>query len=276
MKKMWLPAIGMLLCSLSALASESSFERTLSVNGSPDLTISTGSGEIRLTRGSDTQIHIVGHVHSSWGASEDQVRAIVANPPIEQTGNIVRVGTQPMHLHNISIDYDVQAPAGTHLDASTGSGELHDEGVGRNSRLSTGSGDIRANGLQGSFTIHTGSGSIVASQLSAGDVRAQTGSGDIDLQNIRGSLSAQTGSGNIRVTGTPAASWRLQSGSGSIDATPGSSGFMLDASTGSGTVRTDQDITMQGSLNRHHVTGSVHGGGPLVHIQTGSGDIHIH
>jgi hypothetical protein len=32
---------------------------------------------------------------------------------------------------------------------------------------------------------------------------------------------------------------------------------------------------MQGSLNRHHVSGTVNGGGPEIHASTGSGDIII-
>jgi hypothetical protein len=32
---------------------------------------------------------------------------------------------------------------------------------------------------------------------------------------------------------------------------------------------------MQGSLNRHHISGTVNGGGPTIHANTGSGDISI-
>src|SRR5579859_3750661 len=85
----------LMLVAIPAAAAppESTFERTLSVNGSAlQLTVSTGGGNINLTRGSDNQLHIVGHVKASWGGNEDEVRQIVANPPIEQTGNIVRIG----------------------------------------------------------------------------------------------------------------------------------------------------------------------------------------
>jgi hypothetical protein len=35
-------------------------------------------------------------------------------------------------------------------------------------------------------------------------------------------------------------------------------------------------MSVQGSLDRHHITGKVNGGGPTVRIQTGSGDVRIH
>jgi hypothetical protein len=50
----------------------------------------------------------------------------------------------------------------------------------------------------------------------------------------------------------------------------------LDASTGSGSVHTDQEMAVQGSFDKHHITGKVHGGGPTVRVETGSGDVRIH
>jgi hypothetical protein len=50
----------------------------------------------------------------------------------------------------------------------------------------------------------------------------------------------------------------------------------VDATTGSGEVKSDPPISMHGSLEKHHVTGDVNGGGPQVKIVTGSGDVTIH
>jgi putative adhesin len=267
----------LMLAALPALASEATFERNLSVNGRVDLAISTGSGYIHLTRGAGNQVHIVGRVHSGWGDSNDaRVHEIAANPPIEQTGNIVRVGTHHENWHNISIDYDIQAPADSFLEAGSGSGDIKVDGVGENAKLSTGSGSIHATGLHGGFTLNTGSGDIYAEQNGEGDVKAQTGSGSIELRNLHGGLRAGTGSGEIKVAGSPAMDWKLETGSGSIEFWPGTTGFTLDASTGSGSVRTDQEMAVQGSFDKHHITGKVHGGGPTVRIETGSGDIRIH
>ena len=70
--------------------------------------------------------------------------------------------------------------------------------------------------------------------------------------------------------------WKLETGSGSIEFWAGSAGFTLDASTGSGSVHTEQEMAVQGSFDRHHITGKVHGGGPTVRIETGSGDVRVH
>ena len=99
---------------------------------------------------------------------------------------------------------------------------------------------------------------------------------DIELHDIQGGLRAGTGSGDIKVTGTPSMDWKLETGSGTIEFWPGNTGFTLDASTGSGEVHSDAEMAVQGSFNRHHITGKVHGGGPTVRIETGSGDVRIH
>lgn len=277
MKRIALAVAILALAAVPALANEATFDRNLTVTGHVELTVSTGSGHIHLTKGSDNRVHVFGRVKSNWGGNEQRVQEIANNPPIEQTGNIIRIGQRHENYHNISIDYDIEAPANSFLEANSGSGEINDEGVGENAKLGTGSGSIHATGLQGGFIANTGSGSITIEQSGGqGDVKVQTGSGSIDLKNARGSLRAGTGSGSIKVAGTPTSDWKLETGSGSIELWLGSAGFNLDASTGSGSVHTDQEMAVQGSLDRHHITGKVHGGGPTVRIQTGSGDIRVH
>jgi hypothetical protein len=264
------------LAAVPALATEQTFERTLSVNGRVELSVTTGSGNIHITQGSGSQIHIFGRVKSNWGGNDEKVRDIAAHPPIEQTGNIVRIGVHHENLHNISIDYEIQAPAESSLDAGSGSGNVVDDGVGENAKLNTGSGNIQATGLRGNFTVATGSGNIYAEQISAGDVKAETGSGSIEVKNIKGSLRAETGSGGIKAGGAPTAPWHLQTGSGGVELWVGDAPVTLDAESGSGSIHTDREMLTQGSTDRHHVTGKLNGGGPTVRVETGSGDIRVH
>ncbi len=276
MRKLLAAAAVLVLTTLPALAAEATFDRTLTVHGQAQLTVKTGSGNIHVTRGADNQVHIFGRVKGSWGVSQERVQQIAANPPIEQTGNIIRIGVWHESLRNVSIDYEVQAPANALLEASSGSGDITVDGVGTNARLATGSGNIHASGLHGAFSVNTGSGDIFAEQNGEGDVKAQTGSGNLELRDLRGGVRAGTGSGDIKVGGAPTGPWRLEAGSGNIDYWPGKAAFTLDASTGSGSIHSDQEMLTQGTNSRHHVTGKIHGGGATVRVETGSGDIRIH
>ncbi len=276
MKRFALAAAILAIAAVPALANEATFERNLTVSGHVELTVATGSGHIHITHGSGDRVHIFGRVKSNWGGNEQKVTEIANNPPVEQTGNIIRIGQRHENYHNISIDYEIEAPANSYLEANSGSGDIKDDGVGENAKLGTGSGTINATGLQGGFVANTGSGNIYAEQVSQGDVKAQTGSGNVELKNLKGSLHAGTGSGNIKVTGTPTSDWKLETGSGSVEFWAGSAAFTLDASTGSGSVHTDQEMAVQGSFDKHHIVGKVRGGGPTVRIETGSGDVRVH
>jgi hypothetical protein len=283
----------------AAWAAERSFDRTLTVNGPVTLHVSTGSGYIHVSPGSDNQVHIVGHVKSnnSWfgGSSDDAVGRVASNPPINQAGNIIRIGENGEDfMRHVSIDYEITTPANTMLvaesgsgdlqlsnlngtvQAHTGSGSIRADKLGAGSKLDTGSGSIEATNLMGSSTLQTGSGDIRAGLGSAGDVVAGTGSGTINLTGVQGAVKAETGSGTLEIGGQPTSPWKLQTGSGDIALRVGSGArFTLDAQTGSGSVKTDLPLTMRGSLDKHHVSGTVNGGGPTIKAETGSGDIRI-
>jgi hypothetical protein len=293
--------VAMFMCLPAvALAAERSFDRTLTVNGPVTLHVSTGAGYIHVSPGSDSQVHIVGHVKSSgnsWfgGSSDDAVSRVASNPPINQAGNIIRVGEgSDDSTRHVSIDYEITTPANTMLTAESGSGDLqlsnlngtvqahtgsgsiHADKLGAGSRLETGSGSIEATNLMGSTTLQTGSGEVRAELGSAGDVVAGTGSGSIKLTNVQGAIKAETGSGSLEISGQPTSPWKLETGSGDVSLQVGSGArFTLDAQTGSGSVKTDLPLTMRGSLDKHHVTGTVNGGGPTIKAETGSGDIRI-
>jgi DUF4097 and DUF4098 domain-containing protein YvlB len=276
MKFVWIAAAALAVATVPALASEATFERNMTVNGRVELSVSTGSGNIHLTHGAGNRVHVFGRVKSNWGGSEQRVKEIAANPPVEQTGNIIRIGARHENLHNISIEYEIEAPADAFLETNSGSGNINDDGIGENAKLSTGSGNIRATGLHGGFSVNTGSGDIYAEQTGQGDVKAQTGSGNVELKNLHGGLRAGTGSGDIKAGGTPTSPWHLETGSGNVELWAGNAGLTLDASTGSGSIHTDREMTTQGSSDHHHMVGKLNGGGPTVRIQTGSGSIRVH
>jgi hypothetical protein len=274
-------AVLLLLCPATLFAADGTFDKTLHVNGPATLSISTGSGSIRVTAGQDSRIHIIGHVHAGkWGSwmdsssPEQRVQQIVSNPPIEQNGNTVSIGKH-LNEHNVSIDYDITAPKGTDLSASSGSGDIHITNLSGPAKISTGSGSIDASGLSRQVLLETGSGEIRAEMLASDNVKAQTGSGSIRLKNVQGALFAETGSGNLEIQGQPTAPWKLETGSGSITMITGDAHFSLDASSGSGSIHSSQPLTIHGNLNSHHVMGDIHGGGPTVRAETGSGEIQI-
>ena len=113
-------------------------------------------------------------------------------------------------------------------------------------------------------------------QTGEGDVKAETGSGSIDINEVHGGLTAETGSGGIKVKGKPTKDWKLETGSGTIEFWAGDTPVTIDASTGSGGIHSDREMLTQGTMNNHHMTGKLNGGGPTVRMESGSGGIQIH
>jgi DUF4097 and DUF4098 domain-containing protein YvlB len=294
------------------------FDRTLQVNGHVDLQVETGAGSIQVHRGSSNQVHVVGHISANnWfggGNAEERVKKLENNPPIQQSGNDIRVGhiDDPELKHDISISYEITVPESTQLrsssgsgdqivsdivgpvEANTGSGSVKISEIGGGARARTGSGSIEANGVHGSLYAHTGSGSINASNIAGGfdgqtgsghvtfeqsapgSVHAETGSGGLELRNVKGSLQAQAGSGDVRVDGEATGEWMVRTGSGSVQLRfPSNASFDLDAHTGSGSINLAHPVEVQGSIGRKEVKGKVGGGGVPVEVQTGSGSIRI-
>jgi hypothetical protein len=313
----WVLCLSVILAaSTVAFAAEGEFHRTLRVTGSVNLDIETGSGSIQVHRGSSTEVSITGRIRTSqWsGAPDDAIKRLESNPPIQQSGNDIRIGhiDDPALKRGISISYDVVAPASTQLhsatgsgnqdisglagpvDASTGSGSMTLGDIGSGLRAHSGSGNldidnikgsvfarsgsgsIRAHGVAGGFDGQTGSGHLELEQTSQGSVRAETGSGGLQLRNLRGSLQAHAGSGNIEASGDPTGQWSVRTGSGSVALRfPQNASFQLDAHTGSGSINLNHPVTVQGSIGRKEVHGKVGGGGVPVEVETGSGSISI-
>jgi DUF4097 and DUF4098 domain-containing protein YvlB len=286
-----------------AHAADASFHRSLNVNGNVTLNVCTSSGDIHVFGVDGNTIQISGNVHSastwhSFGgfSSPVDIKKIADNPPIQQTGSVVNVGNHETcngsMFHSISIDYEISLPRNATVAATSGSGDLHVENIGGFLHAETGSGNIRTNitgngadvetgsgsiamqNAHGPLKAHSGSGDITVRDSELGDSQLGSGSGDIVASDVHGSLKAGTGSGGITITGFPTSNWKLDTGSGSIHfhADPNAK-FTLDAESSSGDIDSKLPITISGHIGKKELRGPVNGGGPVVKMYTGSGDI---
>jgi DUF4097 and DUF4098 domain-containing protein YvlB len=280
------------------------------VSGSGNITVHTGSGNSVAV-----SAKIRASASWLFGGDEEaMVRRIEEHPPIEQQGNTIRIGhvQDSDLLRHISIDYDLTVPAQTKLSsrtgsgdtfvsgiqlpvvAKTGSGNVTAENLGADAHISSGSGDlkinsikgvlhadtgsgnVRAQGVAGAIFASTGSGDVEMDQVAAGDIKVDTGSGNVKLRGVKGGLRASTGSGDIQAEGEATHDWRLGAGSGNITLRlPAQAGFDLNARTSSGKLKVNRQITTQGTFSKNQIQGKVGGGGVLLDLHTGSGDIEI-
>ena len=279
---------------------QGTFDRTLQVSGPVDLEVLTHSGDVTVRAGASGTVSIHGKIYvgDRWfgGRREDDVQAIEKNPPIRQEGNSIHIDY--VDYHNISVDYEITVPANTAVrthsgsgdqtlegtkgsaDITTGSGDVKMRGVTGQIHLQTGSGDVRAQEIAGSVKGQTGSGNIEVAEVGAGDIDLHTGSGNIISHGVQGGFRGETGSGDVTAEGSQSGTWDIRTGSGNVHVRlPASAAFDADISSSSGSVNVNSPIemTVQGRIGDAHksIHGKVRGGGPLLRVHTGSGDIHI-
>ena len=239
-------------------------------------------------------------------------RATANHPPLEHTGDTVRlqVPSDDQTRRAVTIAYEVQVPAGTPVvmtysesgetrvegvrgvvsvrtqsgsikladlgetRVETGSGAVSIDGAGP-LRVMTSSSGIAARRISGNLYVRTQSGRLTASLVSEGDVDIETGSSAITIDGLDGGLAASTQSGRVRVSGNPRRPWRVTTGSSGIDAEFSSNAaFTLDATSGSGSVKTE-NLIVRGETNKRRVAGSIDRGGPAVHLMSRSGSIRL-
>lgn len=297
-------------------SSTGQFDRTLAVTGPVHLEIQNGSGGVEVKAGATGEVRIHAEVRVSvwpWENPRRRVQEITSDPPIEQQGNIIRIGFYKLRMRMATISYTIAVPAETDLTAFVGSGGVEVHAIQGPLKLTTGSGGITAGDIrqdvqgtagsggitltkiQGEVRATTGSGGMTLNQIQ-GDIRAtigsggvtiddpggrvtaRAGSGGVHIRGASGDLRVMAGSGDISVEGSPAPDsyWEVQTGSGSIDlGVPSDASFRLVAQASSGRIETRIPMVIE-EQSRREVRGRVGSGAARLELRTGSGSIQIH
>ena len=312
----------LLLCSaiglapVRATAADNTFDRTVTVSGHVRLELNNGSGNVEIRGAADGKVHVVGKVTSGgwsvFGSSDKNIQDVVANPPIEQHDNVVRIGRNNSMFKNISIDYKIEVPQDTEIDASVASGGMTIDGVRGPVKANSASGYLHVYNIASDTNLSAASGSIDVSGI-AGILRVNSASGDIVLQNVKGDLKASAASGGIRianpgdrveassasgsievngaksdvkvhaisgsvnVTGDPSSSryWELKSVSGSIDIrVPPSASFLFTAETTSGDIRTNIPVILE-EQGKHSLRAHIGSSSGRIEVHTVSGSVDV-
>ncbi|SRR6266849_2685097 len=291
------------------------FDRNYSVTGPVRLEITNASGDVDITGSGDGKVHVRGEVRASgFGFDNPQKRLddTLANPPIEQKGDTLRVGKEISRIRNISISYTIQVPHDTEISATVASGTQTIRGVRGPVKVQAASGSIRVEKIEHDVQLSTASGSVSATDI-GGEVRISSASGDATVSNTRGdvvvnaisgvihvykpgarveadttsgevaiqgaanNVKAHAVSGRVSVQGNPGADsyWDLKSLSGGVQlGVPASANLHLSAEAVSGEIRTDIPIVVE-EQGKHSLRAHMGNGGGRVDVHTVSGEIHV-
>src|SRR5437879_3025848 len=101
------------------------FDRNYNVSGPLRLELTNASGDVDITGSADGKVQVRGEVRASgFGFDNPQKRLddTLANPPIEQRGDTIRIGKEMSRMRHISIAYTIQVPHDAEISASVASG----------------------------------------------------------------------------------------------------------------------------------------------------------
>lgn len=245
------------LASLSARADE--WNKSYTLSGTADVHLDANDAEIEV-RAADTQQVEARITTHGWkiGANGVQITE-------HQTGNRIDLQVRrPGHhfcigICNQGVRVELTVPRQANLDAHSGDGH------------------ITITGVKGELRLESGDGSIEARSVD-GKLNADTRDGQVRVQGRFDALDLHTGDGSIEVEVAPgsrmAAGWILRSGDGRLKLRlPQDFAADLDAHTGDGHISVDFPVTVSGSVRENSMRGRMNGGGQLLELRTGDGDI---
>ena len=244
---------------------------TLGDDGSLDLTHIAGDIRVTTGRGNQVRIEAIKRVRHRDAAEAKRLLSAL-RIEVAQVGGRIEVRTVYPRVtrgFNGSVDYTITVPQNAALSLKTVSGDVSVNGVHGEVRAEsvsgdveviatpnlalakTVSGDVRARDISStSLTLGTVSGTVVASGLKVRTLDASSVSGDLQLSNLQVErLTAKTLSGEITFEGSLVRGGRYEfnahSGDVRLMLTSNTPGFELDASTFSGSVRSDFPVTLR-------------------------------
>jgi hypothetical protein len=310
-------AILLSVAAHAAAAADNTFDRTFTVTGPVvRIELNNASGNVDIQAGKDGQVHIHAKVTpggwSVFSSGEKSVQEVLANPPLEQRGDTIRIGKNSGYLKNATIDYQIEVPKDTELDASlasggitvnklrgpvkvnSASGYIHVYQLERDVQVSAASGSIEASNIGGFLRVNNASGSIdirdvkgdVTATAASGSinidqpsdrVEASTASGSVKISGANNDVKARVMSGTITVSGNPSGNrlWELKSISGSVDiVVPRTASFLLSAEASSGDIRTSIPVIIE-EQNKHSLRAHIGSSSGRVEVRTVSGEINV-
>ena len=287
--------------------------RALKLGPRGEIHLSNIAGDITVSRGGggDASLEIV---KVARGRSAEDAKELLNLVQVEVTERGPRAEVKTRYPQDderrrngrrnfdVSVSYNLSAPEGTRVSASSISGSLTARDIKGDLALESVSGSVRianagriaaAKSISGSVEIadteiegqleaSSVSGRVLVRGVKARSLEAGAVSGDVLVQDVLCErVEAQTVSGEVQFSGdlVRGGRYELSSHSGGVKvAIGGNTGFEVEATSFSGSVRTDVKLQSEGEDHRRHqrTLRGVHGdGSAILDLTTFSGSIVI-
>jgi DUF4097 and DUF4098 domain-containing protein YvlB len=163
------------------------------------------------------------------------------------------------------------------LNGDTSGGGIHVTDCEGPIKIDTSGGGIEVTGGGGTLNGDTSGGSITVKNFK-GPASVDTSGGGITIENVAGKIKGDTSGGSIHavlLSPIPGDVSLETSGGGITVKVPADAAFNLDAESSGGGVHCNLPVPVQGKREHNELKGKVNGGGPVVHLETSGGGVHV-
>ncbi len=225
------------------------FDRTLTVTGPVALDVRSDPGGVYIRTGATANVVVHALIKPLYGrldfdVAEANIRALEKDPPIEQTGNNIRIGFPKDSgvLRAVTIRYEIEVPRTTQVHAQTESGGISIDGITGPVEAVTSSGGTQLSNIEGAIRVTGHSGEVTVRGVrttlwvrnDSGGVHVLGVGGNADIETTRGRIEISQVGGDVHAA-TQSASIRIEDVKGSVEA-----------------------LNRSGSVDAHRLSGAVH------------------
>lgn len=258
-------------------SAERSEQHALELAPEDVLWLTTSEGRVEVTAGSGAPtlravLRAHGRTTEEAAAVLERYRLVLAR---RADGLHVELEGEPLRLADGAARIDLTAhadlvatvPPGTHLEATSGSGDLVTRGPLGRIALESGFGAIEVDEAHQGLRAKSGSGDITVTRLLGGEAHLHSGFGRIRVHEARARhLACRSGSGDVVIDASAGTELELETGFGLVRV--GSADRAVRARSGSGDVRL---ASVHGPVTAHSEFGTVEVEGTLSALEATSG-----
>jgi DUF4097 and DUF4098 domain-containing protein YvlB len=219
------------------------------------------------------------------GRTVEEAEAVLARYEVSiergAGGTAVRLRGEPLRIDEngmqmelpATVDYVATVPAGTVLEANSGTGNLRASGALGRCDLTTSYGNVQLSGARGDVAAASGTGDLSMADLASSRIELKSSYGAIRVKDVRSErLLCTTGTGDIGMESVQASSLELDTDYGVVQVR--SSAGDVRARTGTGDIRFQ---AFEGGVSASSSYGCIEIGGVLRALQasTGTGNVEV-
>ena len=268
--------LGLLLALAGSAQASTRIEKNLKLapGGTLDLDASGGDVTVKGTPESGARVVITTNLPDLESAfdlrfdEQPQAVQIVAH----------RRSSATWQRHLRILKFDIEVPQQTNVELKTGGGDVNVSGLEGTIRLKTFGGDVQVSDVKGNVEGATSGGDMRIRQVS-GDLLLHTNGGDVRASGLGGRVEIHSGGGDVEASLARgnAQGGEVEASGGDITVALDSSvNLNLEASSGSGDVRTNLPLAMTNTASESNLRGALGKGGALLRLRATGGDIHLH